>query len=84
MSEIMKIKAKAEAFDAIVGYLFANPDNSDWNMETLQEVTEIISHVVPLTTCSMCGRAITAASAHTHDDDLIGECCWDVRLRASE
>jgi len=83
-SEILLIKKKAEAFDAIVGYLFADPDNLDWNMETLQEVTEIVAHVVPLTTCAFCGRAILFSTAHYHDGDLIGDCCWDERLRASE
>jgi len=34
--------------------------------------------------CSLCGNPTHADTAHLHQDKLIGECCWDERLRTTE
>jgi len=35
-------------------------------------------------TCSVCKRDTPAETAHLHQGEYIGECCWDERLKASE
>jgi hypothetical protein len=34
--------------------------------------------------CSLCGEIASPETAHLHQDEWIGECCWDDRLKASE
>jgi formylmethanofuran dehydrogenase subunit E len=34
--------------------------------------------------CSLCGNPTLADTAHLHQGKLIGECCWDERLRTTE
>jgi hypothetical protein len=36
------------------------------------------------TQCAGCGAWTTEREAHLHQGRLIGECCWDERLRATE
>ncbi len=35
-------------------------------------------------TCSLCHQPTSSETAHLHQDEWIGEECWDERLRASE
>lgn len=35
-------------------------------------------------TCSVCGKKTDAATAHRHQGKLIGDECWDERLRTTE
>lgn len=34
--------------------------------------------------CSLCGKLLLAHEAHLHQSKMIGDCCWDERLRATE
>ena len=34
--------------------------------------------------CSLCHKNTPATTAHLHQNQWIGECCWDNRLHASE
>jgi formylmethanofuran dehydrogenase subunit E len=34
--------------------------------------------------CSLCGNPTPADTVHLHHGKLIGECCWDERLRTTE
>jgi len=34
--------------------------------------------------CKICGELCDAKTAHLHQDEYVGECCWDERLRATE
>jgi len=34
--------------------------------------------------CSICNELCEAKTAHLHQDEYVGECCWDERLRATE
>lgn len=35
-------------------------------------------------TCSYCGFPCSSKNAHSHHGEIIGECCWDERLRMTE
>lgn len=37
-----------------------------------------------IVTCKLCHEVAPSASAHLHQEDWIGECCWDERLRVTE
>lgn len=37
-----------------------------------------------LVRCHLCGSAVPADQAHLHQDEWIGPCCWDDRLKGSE
>jgi hypothetical protein len=39
---------------------------------------------IQYTKCSICSKEIDARDGHLHQGSLIGECCWDERLRSSE
>ena len=34
--------------------------------------------------CKLCNKPTNAATAHLHQDEYVGECCWDERLRVTE
>ena len=35
-------------------------------------------------TCKLCGKETPAGTAHLHQGQWVGECCWDERLRTTE
>jgi len=35
-------------------------------------------------TCKLCGKDTPAATAHLHQHEWVGECCWDDRLKTTE
>lgn len=39
---------------------------------------------VPTVPCGLCHRPTAKATAHRHQSEWIGDCCWDDRLKASE
>lgn len=40
--------------------------------------------VVGTVTCDICGELTSLGTAHLHQDEWVGECCWDDRLKSSE
>jgi hypothetical protein len=34
--------------------------------------------------CKFCGEEIALDTAHLHQSEYVGECCWDERLRITE
>ncbi|MFN3076881.1 MAG: hypothetical protein ABT940_08395 [Alphaproteobacteria bacterium] len=60
--------------------------NCDWSGTVLEmtvaepEEEEEIEKVF----CALCEQEAPGDTAHYHQDQWIGECCWDDRLKASE
>jgi hypothetical protein len=52
----------------------------------LDEVVEAVRGLLNMESvrCNLCGRSVWADEARLHQDEWIGACCWDERLRASE
>lgn len=62
-------------------YNFDKCDSEQWD-----DITDLIHQHFDFDTveCSLCGRTVLASEAHLHQDEHIGLCCWDDRLKASE
>ena len=60
--------------------------SKEQNAEIWEEITTLVQEHFKMESveCSLCGNDIWTKEAHLHQDDFIGPCCWDDRLKSSE
>ena len=64
---------------------FYNPDKEVDSDITGEVINKVLEHYPDMfIKCSLCGGLCDAQKAHLHQDEYIGACCWDDRLKASE
>lgn len=92
-AELAKLEAEASHWDederfpvADWKYEVANDDTRqsyrEWVVSKLEQ--ELLDAGVTTRLCALCGKPTDAKTAHLHQQQWIGECCWDDRLKASE
>lgn len=52
------------------------PENDDYPCDCYEAKAQV--------NCKLCGADSPVATAHLHQGEWVGDCCWDERLRATE